>query len=537
MADPLQELEKALGLAAQKGDVAAAAAITRDMQAMLKEVNPDVDAPVDPTAEGARMAAKDTGTAGAVMASAGRKVSRIGEGIGDLVTGNTPSDETRARRANEDQSFAALRQQKPFSTAGGEALPYVAVPASMGLVPAALTVGALEGAEPGTAKERLGRATVGAVTTGAGGLLAKGGASFLAPVTARTARPSAQAALAAGERLGRNPTLSEATGSTWLRRLEDTVAQLPGGGGVMADHAAGNAVALNRAAARAIGETADELTPEVFSQAAQRIGKVFEDVKALPGKQIQLQPSVVAAADEVLRLQAKMLPHQQDQNLIKIATEAKNAAAARGRIDGETYQVTRSGLSDAAFDATVGTNKQLYGKLLNALDDSAEASLRAAGNDALADAMKVARPEWANLKILEKGLTVEAGNVSPAKVASTMRANNPGAFRRGNFVGKEMGDLAAVGEGLKPLREGSQTFARGESNPLLAAVNAAWSYPVAKALTSPVATMYPRLVGSTAVGRQLITPAARIAEPSGRAAVAAALQQSGLLPLPVAAEQ
>lgn len=531
--DALQRMEKALGAASDAGDVEAAREIAAEMRRMLKEVNPAVDAPVDFAADGAKQAAAETGAGEAMLVGAGRKMSRVAEGVGDLATGNQPSDETRQRRANEDRSFFALRSQRPFATIGGEALPYAA---TVGMsIPAAMTTSALvEAAEPGTTQERIGRGAAGAVATGAGGLLAKGVASFLTPVTPKAAGPANQGALRAAERIGVEPRLSEVTGSNFLRRLEDTVAQLPGGGGVMAEHGARNAVAINQAAARAIGETADEITPAVFARAAQRLGKVFEDIKSLPGKVIQITPDVASAADDILRVQGKMLPHQQDANLINLAKQAKALAMNRGRIDGETYQLIRSGLSDAAFDATVGSNKQLYGRLLEAVDNAAEASLQAGGQGALAEALRTARPQYANLKILEKGLTTEAGNVSPARVASTMRTNNPGAFRRGQFVGKEMGDIATVGEGLKPLREGSQTFSRSEmGNPLSALLNAAWSYPVAKAVTSPVVSMYPR-----ALGRMGITSnAGKYLEAPGRAAVAAALQEGSLLPLVPASHQ
>lgn len=542
--DDLERMEQALGAAADAGDVEGARHLASEMRRMLRVVNPALGAPVDATAEGAKLAARETGAGEAAMVGAGRTVDKVAAGVKQSFLSlpsyplTAPANEKAktdlaASEANKDAAYAALQKERPFSTAGGEALPYVALPASAGVLPAAAAVATTEGAKYGTPGERVGRATMGGLTTAGGGLLAKAGASFLAPVTAKAAGGAHQGALEAAERIGMQPTLGEATGSTFVRRLEDLVSRLPGGGAVMAEHQAGNATALNRAAARAIGETADDLTPEVFANASKRIGQVFEDIKTLPGKQIQVGPNVAAAADDILRQQAKMLPTQQDAQLIKIANDAKAAALNRGRIDGETYQLTRSGLSDAAFDAT-GTNKRLYGALLNALDDSADASLRAAGNTALADALKTARPQYANLKILEKGATAEAGDVSAAKVASTMRTNNPGAFRRGQFVGSEMGDIAAVGEGLKPLRAGSPTFERDVmANPLTAAFHWLWSKPTAAALTSPAATIYPRTLGNTALARK----GAEALQPVGRAGVAAALQQSGVVPfLPVRAE-
>lgn len=540
----LRQYEDAIVAAGRAGDLKSVSELNRAMQAALKAQNPNVDAPPDLAAEGAKMAAKGTEAGEAALIGTGRGIEKVIAGAKQaynalpeypLVEGSAArrGAALAAEQAEKDKAYAALQRERPFATVAGEVAPYAAIPASVGALPAALTVGAVEASKYGTPGERTGRGLMGAGTTFIGGTLANAAAKAVAPVTKKAAGAVHQGALEALERVGGAPTLGEATGSTFLRRLEDLVSRLPGGGSVMAEHGANRATAINRAAARSIGQEADEMTPAVFAAAHRDLGKVFDDIKTLQGRPIQIGPQVAAAADEVLATQAKMLPHQQDQNLIAIARQAKALSQNRGAIDGATYQLQRSGLSDAAFDATVGTNKQLYGKLLNALDDSADASLRAAGNDALADSLKVARPRWANLKTLEKGLTVEGGNAIPSRVASTMRTNNPGAFRQGRFIGEDLGDIATIGENLPPLRAGSQTFERETlSNPITAGLHYMWSKPVANILTSPVVTAYPRTIGKTAAARGT----AELLEPSGRAAIAAALQQSGLLP-PVAAEQ
>lgn len=547
--DPLQRMEKALGAAADAGDVDAARQIAADMRAMLKSVNPNVDAPVDHAAEGARQVAKETGVGEAMLVGAGRGADKLLAGIEqaaqaartvkvpgypDLPTkaqGEQRLGEIKAEQDKMDSSYAPLARERPIATTFGETAPYAAVPG--GVAASSATVAALEGAKYGTPQERLGRAVVGGGSTAAGGMLARGIGNFLAPVTKKAAGQANQEALAAAERLGVQPTLGEATGFPLLRRLEDYAARVPGGAGVMADFAAKNQTAINRAAASAVGEVADEMTPSVFAAASKRLGKVFEDIKALGGRPIQIGANVSAAADDILRQQAKMLPGQQDEILIKLANHAKALAANKAMMDGEAYQLARSGLSDAAFEAT-GSNKAMYGRLLSALDDSADASLRAGGQEALADALKTARPQYANLKMLEKGATAEAGNVSPARVASTMRTQNPGAFRRGDFIGTPMRDIATVGEGMKPLRAGSATMEREAlSNPLSIATNALWSYPIAKMATSPVVSMYPRALGAAGLSQESL----RYLTPAGRTAVAAALQESGVLPLLPASHQ
>jgi hypothetical protein len=263
----------------------------------------------------------------------------------------------------------------------------------------------------------------------------------------------------------------------------------------MRDFAASNQQAINRAAARGIGETADELTPGVFAAANQRMGGVFESIKNLGGRPIKVAQKVGSVADDILRQQRKMLPAQQDQALMGLANQAKALAANKGRLDGETYQLIRSGLSEASFDAS-GTNRVLYGKLLEALDDSADASLRSGGQAALADALKVVRPQYANLKTLEKGAVAEAGNVSPARLASAMRTKSPAAFREGRMQGNPLYDIAKIGEAFKPLQAGSPTFERTLMNsPISTSLAAGPAYAAARLTTSPAAQFYPRLVG------------------------------------------
>jgi hypothetical protein len=290
--------------------------------------------------------------------------------------------------------------------------------------------------------------------------------------------------------------------------MEDFAATVPGGAGAMADHATRNVTAMNRAAARAIGETADELTPNVLAAARARIVKPFEEVKALTGRPIAIGQSVANVADDILRQSSKMPGGQKDANLITLAQQAKALAANKGRIDGETYQLTRSHLSEAAYEAN-GTNKHLYGKLLEALDNSAEQSLRMMGKADLANALKTARPQYANLTMLEKGAVIEGGNVNPSRLASAMRTQDPKILREGTKSG-EMVDLARVGEQFKALNPGSQTFARGiVSSPLATALTAPVAYGAAKATTGALPRGYAAVMGQSQVPGALADPITR----------------------------
>ena len=484
----------------------------------------------------AKSAADDVGIGEALLIGAGRTGDKIISGVRQLYNSAIGDEKTlkelKTREDGNDAAYAELQARRPISTSVGEALPYIAVPASAGILPSALAVGGLEAAKYGTAQERMQRGLLGAGTTAAGGVVGKVFGKALSPVSDDLINESQRAALKSADKVGVKPRLSEVTGSPYIAGLEDFAARTPGGSGVMKKFELANKRAANQTAARAIGENADELTTKVFSDASQRLGKVFEDIKNVPGKPIEIGADVASTADDVLRVQSKMLPSQQDSMLIDLAKKAKALSKFSGKIDGEAFQLTRSGLSEAAFDAN-GTNRVLYGKLLQALDDSAEQSLKKNGFDDLAAALKTARPQYANLKTLEKGSIVEGGNISPAKLASALRTANPAAFKEGKMAGNPLYDVAVIGENMKSLKAGSPSYERAVNSSLLdTALKAPFAYGAAKLTTSPVMTAYPRYVGTTKGARV----AGQVAEPTARALSYALMNRMFPLTAPVMAE-
>lgn len=478
----------------------------------------------------ADMAAEGVGLGESLAISAGRTFDKAAMGLKQLTLSGLQQlplpeminkgisqelGEMATQEGEKNEAFSALEKNRPISTAIGGALPYLAIPASMGVIPSAAVVGGAEAMQYGTPGERATRGMFGFGGALAGGLVGKGVGKMIAPTAPGAVSGTQASALSAGQKLGIQPRLSEVTGSRFLSRMEDMAARTPGGAGVMDDFARANAQAINRAASKAIGENADEMTPAVFAAARARITKPFEDLKKLPGNPVKLNQSVISAADDVLRQQTKMISQQQDAGLIDLAKNLKWAASNRGKIDGEAYQLLRSGLSEASFDAT-GTNKTLYGKLLEAVDNSADASLRSAGHGGLADSLKASRPQYAGLLQLERGMVSEGGNVSPARLAQVLRAQSPGKFREGK--GGPLFDIGRLGESFKPLRQGSQTYEREVSSSLLdTAIKAPWAYGWANATTSPILTTYPRFLATNPnaalaanrVGGLLADPAAR----------------------------
>jgi hypothetical protein len=542
-----QRFERALKAAAAAGDVDGARQLASQMRKMMLAQDPSLGVKADPRKEAAKMAAKGMGVGETLAVSAGRGMDKIGAGVEQLAqltrtlpsygASQVPGDiqataekrlvEMKGEEQEKDIAFSGVQRERPFTSAVGEAAPYAAIPASMGLLGSSAVVGGLEASKYGTGQERLSRGILGAGANMVGGAAGNAVGGLLAPVGKGAVSGAQRLALEGMDAMGVKSRMSQVTGSPFWSRIEDWAARTPGGAGVMREFGDANQSAINARAGQAIGESGvTEMSPAVFGDAAKRMGGVFDEIKSLGGRPIQVGSGVASAADDVLRQQKKMLPTQQDQNLISIANQAKALSANKGRIDGETYQLIRSGLSEASFDAT-GSNKVLYGKLLSALDDSADSSLRAGGKADLADALKTVRPQYGNLKLLEKGAVAEGGNVSPARLASAMRGQNPAAFREGRMAGNPLYDIAQMGENFKPLQAGSPTYERGlMSNPVSTILGAMGSYPAAKLATSQAAQFYPRHIGGTPAAGAL----AELAR-SGAKAPAMALFQTAAGPM------
>lgn len=546
MADT-EQLYTALRNAHAAGDVAAAQKIASYIQSQQPKAEQRSITP-----ESADIAAADTGVLENIAIAAGRGFDKAAMGLKDLALAGVEKfapqsfaeaaiKERQALAADEaekDAAYAGLQRRRPIVTAASEATPSVAATMTLGpgyLVPAVGTA-VVEGLKYGTPQERMSRALLGAgsslVGTAVGNTLGK----FISPVGNKATGETQREALKAAQDIGYKPRLSEVTGSPYLARLEDMAARTPGGAGIMDDFARANQEAVNRSAASSIGQVADELSPTVLKAAREEITKPFNQVRDLPGKAIQISPNVGAVADDVLRQSRKMIESERDPALIKLAEQAKALASNNGKIDGEAYNLIRSGLSNQSFEAS-GTAKTLYGKLLKALDDSADESLRASGNAVLADALKTSRPQYGNLMTLEKGLVAEGGNVSPARLAQALRGQNSKLIREGSEA--PLARIGLIAENLKPLKAGSPTYERDVASSLLTTLaKAPIAYGAAKATTSPFVTALPRYLATHPEALAISQSAAQLPKPAARALAQALMERAlPLTAIPVVAEQ
>lgn len=434
-------------------DGMAAPDIEKAIKANMMSIAPQKASPAD-----------EVGAGEAALISAGRNTDKIVQGVkqgyygakslfekpslSDLVLGGTPSQrklkEMEAEEADKDQLYAPLAKARPVSTTVGGLAPAL----TAGVLTGGTTLlgGATAAALPsvlsyGSVEERLKRGAVDAVGGAGGVLLGRGISRFLKPSGANTQAVS-DTVLDAANRVGYKPTPAQISQNPAMAGFENYLLRSPGSSGRMQAVTNANQTALNRTAAKAMGETADNLDEGVFAAAQSRVGGEFNRLGQVTKPDLSqgfLNALAKVDADNAAR---GSFANKNVDSLIDKGLDL----AAQNKLSGTAYKEVRTELSNqaqSAFrggDATVG---QAYKEIVSALDDAAKGSLSKADQKA----WDVARKEWAAFKTLSKSNVAEGGNVSAARVASAVRARGP-QLRTGAASG-ELADIARIGEAFK----------------------------------------------------------------------------------------
>jgi hypothetical protein len=438
--------------------------------------------------------ADSMGRGQSALVAAGRGTDQIIKGVQQLfykATGNKEAENRLAQtQAEETALYRPLKEKFPLVTAIGEAAPMLAVPIG-GAGGAMATIGrsALAGAVPealryGTASERASRGALGALGGGVGAGIGVAAGRLLKPAGVSVAGASDDA-LAAAQRVGYVPTAGEKTGNAAMRNFENYLARSPGSSGRMQVASEANQTALNRAAAKAMGETSDDLGERVFASAKDRIGGDFTRLQQITKPDVGT-PDFMDALVKIDAANAARLSYASP----KITKEVDKALelAAQGKITGTAYKEIRTQISssaDEAFSAGDATLGQALKTIRNSLDDAAKGSLSPADRKA----WDTARKQWQAYKILSKSNVAEGGNVSAARLASSVRRDMPD-FRAGGVNG-ELGDIARIGEAFKSV-----------SNPNSGNLTQNMIYG------NPI-TGLPALLGNKAMGAAYMSPAAQ----------------------------
>lgn len=259
-----------------------------------------------------------------------------------------------------------------------------------------------------------------------------------APLAQSGAQVSRQQAVQhlAGE--GVVPTAGQRTGSAAIQYAESEL----GGGAATAAHA-NTLEQFTRAALRRIGENAPRATHEVLTNAAQRIGNVFNTIRArynINDPQLSIDVTRVAQGHTNLLGQASSP---------RVMTMAQEINSAGGRLSGARYQALRTEARLLAEQSNNPDVSRAYRDLIEAMDDGFERSVAASGRRQDITALRQARRQYRNLITLETaagmaGANAASGLISPASLRSAtknMEGRRGFAQQRGDFA-----TLARAGE-------------------------------------------------------------------------------------------
>lgn len=429
----------------------------------------------------------------AVPIAAGRTFDKAQAGMQQLnasleamkgaVTGGDPTGHLqtlanleKTQREN-DALYAPLKKAHPMATAVGENLLLGATPVgqatAVGRIMAPAAAGAaLQGIQYGAPEERALKAAKGGAEGIAGGIGGEIMRRIVQPIPGVMGAQVQEAEKAAKAIPGVQLLPSNKTGSAELRGIEDMLGQSPGGRGPIAQRMQANSAAVTRHFLRGVGVDADSATPDVLSEASSKIKAEYS--RLAPGVQLQVTQPVLDAVDRA------------EKALLKGAAEGKQGALSEiRRLKDQLYNTkAMSGEDWGAWQSDIGsiarsTENDKVGAILGELRKELNGYARGP-----------AAAEWqandrrnAMLETLLKPNVIIGDQVNPTAVNRVMKSQFGKTYMTGNLSG-EAADVGRYGASVRNIREGSQTFGRGETDSLMGLAKAALKYPAAKALTS-----------------------------------------------------
>lgn len=288
--------------------------------------------------------------------------------------------------------------------------------------------------------ERTNNMIMGGVGGVAGNAIGKGIGKLLKPVPRAIDN---SVGVNAADRIGMQLTPGQKTGSTGLQQIEAVLSRTPGSAGMFDRIKDLNQGRLNAAAAKSIGEGADNLGEDVIAKASQRISQTFNDLSAKSNVRLGQDFNTLIGKLKANNDKLGSFRNPQVDSLIEKSTEL----AKLGNLPGDVYQVIRSELTSSADDAYRAGNSAA-GKAMkdirNALDTSAKKGLSQA-DQALWDSV---RSQYAHLKTLVKGNTIEAGNVKPHLINGALAKFNPQLYKSGQ-INSPLNDIGMIAQNFK----------------------------------------------------------------------------------------
>jgi hypothetical protein len=286
---------------------------------------------------------------------------------------------------------------------------------------------------------------IGLGTLTGGGVPAVGGLpGKAASLIAGNLSPETQALAQRAQQLGIDLTAPQVSSSVPLKVANSVTSQLPFSGA--AGFAAKQQGQFNQAVARTIGAVdqngnpASALTPDVFSQAAQKASNGFNQLWARNDMNVtpQVLKNLTDVANQAQQVDAPDSGAALNGVLDRIAKEGSS-----GTLPGRNFQTIDSLLGKMQMAG--GQKAYWAGEMQDALRDGMQQSMSPADQSALSDL----RGTWQNIKTLTP-LVAKAsgadGNISPASLMGAVTSNGVGknAVAQGNRG--DLADLAAIGQ-------------------------------------------------------------------------------------------
>jgi hypothetical protein len=453
-----------------------------------------------PAVEEGKRERLSTGAVDAAMVGAGDTLTTWGRNARDLFAGLRGDTTEQLAIADERGEAQAIRErlhgEAPVAAAVGSALPALAtMPIGMGVgvgrlgvlgkdwatggVGRVLTNSVLSAAQGGlgSTSGELGADALEGLGWAGGGMLGgnvvqrvKAGRAAIAESRAATAAQAAagqgldeaqQGIVDGARRAGMHVTPGQALNDPMMRQLEASASSNPVLSPYWQQLKQENAGQLNKLAARAMGQEADNVGPGVRAAAEHAIGRDMEDIAHSIG-QVNTGPlkkrlGEIAQEESTAlfpRVEVDKLVHRFEQGFA--ARSGAVAGEAADLVPGAALMRERSRVSSQMRDAYQRGDSSLgnlYGDIVDALDDSVRDSARRtlgsrAEGSAVAARYDEARSRWSVLRALERGGSTIDGQVKPGMLANIMgKSDKTGFWGRADEAGQTLQRRGTVNPG------------------------------------------------------------------------------------------
>lgn len=339
--------------------------------------------------------------------------------------------EQAKKQAANAKEYKNLEEAHPVSTAVGEGAAIVAMPTARlvqgaGALPAmanAAASSALPGAiSYGDVDDRGKNAAIGA----AGGAIGSGIASAAGKIfggVANVLTPEARKLAAiAEERFGIPLDAAQKTGNKTLQALNAAFENIPGTAGKEIAKKTSQRNAFTREVMKTMGEEAEEATAETLQAGAKRIGGDFERIFGKVHINLD-EDGIQKGLAKVVQDSVDTLPKEQAAIVVKRVGQLLDKIDDNGAVAGKAYQAWRT---DVQRQAKGMENQWLANQLRSLYRTVDDAAYKSAGNVGEDAALKTAREQYRNMKIIEAlAAKSEDGVVSPKLLRGEVQKRFP----------------------------------------------------------------------------------------------------------------